>query len=219
MISIQIKIFLYFIFITSFPFTQAQINYDYVLEVNKKLPKFGFVIEKIENDTLFNNYIIKIYQAESNKFIQSFNMINYDIYYSKYEDSIIDSLIDMNFDNYKDLCVYAGSGQNGKNEMYSIFLYDSLKGEFYKNPSFDFIYNFTVDYSTKSIDEFFWTRACTNDCIIWNTYIVINNKLTLVKSDYNEYDSKTNTMHRFIETYKNGKLVSKKEVGLEEDVK
>ena len=214
----HIKIYLFFLLFSSMILPQTNHNYSNILEVNEKLPKLGFLIEKTGSDSLLNFYEIKIFNVESKKFIQSINMSQYDIYYSGYE-CPKDSLIDVNFDNYKDLCVYAGSGQNGKNQMYSIFLYDSLKDEFYKNPSFDVIYNFTVNYSTKSIDEFFWTHACTNDCIVWNTYIVVNNKLSLVKTDYYEYDQKTKTMHRFIETYKDGELVSKKEVGLEEEVK
>lgn len=219
MLPSQIKIFFFILIIYSLTFSQPKLSYNLILEVNKELPKYGFLIERTHGDAHFNNYIINIYQAESNKFIQSINMDNYDVYYSQYDYPYIDSLIDVNFDNYKDLCIAAGSGQNGKNQLFHIFLFDKSTGEFYKNSSFDTIYNLYVDDSLKHVYESFWTGACAVDCIMYNTYKVIDDNLTLIESDYSEYDSETETMRRYIEIYENSKLISKKEVLLEENVK
>jgi hypothetical protein len=214
----HLNISLVFFLFSSIIFSQNKFNYDKIFQVSEKLPKFGFVIEKTGSDSFLVYYNIKIYNAESNILIQSLNMTDYYIYYSKYEFPI-DSLVDMNFDGYKDLCVYGGSGQNGKNSFYSIFLYDSLIGEFYKNPSFESIYNFIVNSKNKIIEEYFWPGACNYDCATWNTYIVKNNSLVLIESSYIEIDSITGKEQRIIEKYKDGELISKDRVSMEEEVK
>jgi hypothetical protein len=212
-----LKVLSFFLLFTSIILSQRDFKYDRVLQVNAELPKLGFIIEKTGSDSFLVFYEIKIYNAESNKFIQSFNMSDYYIYYSKYEFPI-DSLVDMNFDNYKDLCIYGGSGQNGKNSFYSIFLYDSLSGKFYKKPSFDTIYNFIINYKTKEIEEYTWPGACTYDCVTWNTYIVEKNKLVLIETSYIDIDSETGSVQRIIEKYKDGELISKDKVSMEEEV-
>lgn len=212
-----LKILPFFFLFTSIILSQKDFKYDRVLQVNEILPKLGLIIEKTGSDSFFIFYEIKIYNAESNKLIQSFNMTDYDIYYSKYVFPI-DSLVDLNFDGYKDLIVYGGSGQNGKNSFYSIFLFDSLIGKFYKNPSFDSIYNFIVNSKSKTIEEYTWPGACAYDCITWNTYIVEKNKLVLIETSYIEIDSETGAVQRIIEKYKNSELISKDKVSLEEEI-
>jgi hypothetical protein len=212
-----LKVLSFFLLFTSIILSQKDFKYDRVLQVNEDLPKLGFIIEKTGSDSFLVFYEIKIYNAESNKFIQSFNMSDYYIYYSNYEFPI-DSLVDMNFDNYKDLCVYGGSGQNGKNSFYSIFLYDSLSGKFYKSPSFDTIYNFIINYKSKEIEEYTWPGACTYDCVTWNTYIVEKNNLVLIETSYIDIDSETGSVQRIIEKYKDGELISKDKVSMEEEV-
>lgn len=212
-----LNILLVFFVFTSIILSQNKFNYDRILQVNDKLPKFGFIIEKTGNDSFLVFYEMKIYNAESNKFIQSFNMTDYNIYYSEYVFPI-DSLVDFNFDGYKDLCVYGGSGQNGKNTFYSIFLYDSLTGKFYKSPSFDSIYNFIINQKNKTIEEYAWPGACTWNCVTWNTYVVENNKLVLIETSYVEIDSETNKVYRIIEKYEDGNLISKDKVSIEEEI-
>ena len=217
--SFQIILVLFLLSISGFSFSQSQNKYDFVLEVNKNLPDYGFTIEKTGNDSILYHNVINIYQADSDKFIQSINLDDYDIYYSEYEYPDVDPLIDVNFDGYKDLCILAGSGQNGKNQLTSIFLFDTTKAEFYKSPYFNEVYNLYVVDLLKCIYEAFWTGACADAyCIINNTYKVLDKKLIKVESDYYEYDDKSDTMHRYIEKYENGKLISKTEVGLNEDV-
>jgi hypothetical protein len=212
-----LKLLPFFLLFTSIILSQKDFKYDKVLQVNEGLPKLGFIIEKTGSDSFLVFYEIKIYNAKSNKLIQSFNMTDYDIYYSKYEFPI-DSLVDFNFDGYKDLKVYGGSGQNGKNSFYSIFLYDSLTGKFYKNPSFDSIYNFIINQKNKTIEEYTWPGACAWDCVTWNTYVVENNKLVLIGASYVEIDAETNKAYRIIEKYEDGNLISKDKVSIEEEI-
>ena len=123
--------------------------------------------------------------------------------------------MDVNFDGYCDLPVVVGIGQNGKNWDYQIFFFNKDDGKFYKRENFKDIYNIAVDDSSKHIYESFWT-GCFN-CIIWNTYIIENDNLVLIKKDYQDLDPETHTLRRFVEQYENGKLISKKEIPPDDD--
>ena len=205
----MIKFFL--ILLASFPlFSQTFIKYDTVLQVNNKLPNYGFDIQEIRNDHNQKSFSINIYKTDSNKLLQTIDLSKYEYWYSDYDAPYVDTLIDVNFDGYRDLPVVVGIGQNGKNWDYQIFFFNKADGNFYKKKNFPGINNILVNDSLKQIHESFWTGC--RDCIIWNTYEIENDELILVEKDYQEIDDLTHELRRFVERYKNGKLVSKEEL-------
>lgn len=198
------------IFLISLPlFSQTIVQYDAVLRVNKNLPNYGFIIKETKAEFNYKSYLINVYRTDSNKLIQSIDLSKYyDLWNS--EPPNVDTLIDVNFDGYRDICIITGIGENGKNTFYGIFFFDKDDGKFYKKKGVRDICNIEVNDSSKHIYESNWT-GCFN-CITWNTYIIKNYKLILIEMDYQYIDKKTNMLRRFVELYKNGKLISKKEV-------
>jgi hypothetical protein len=191
-------------------YSQTMYDFDLLLEVNSNLPEYGFVLEEFNNDDGYRSYLIKIYNADSNLLIQTIDLSEYDFWYGYYDYPYIDSLIDVNFDGYKDLCVVTGIGQNGKNWGYDIFIFNFKDKRFSQNEGFNSIYNISTDDSLKQVYESYWTGCL--DCIVWSTYIVQDDKLILIEKDYQDIDMELNKMRRFIEKYKNGKMISKIEV-------
>jgi hypothetical protein len=196
-------------------FSQTTVKYDTVMQVNKNLPNYGFIINETKNEYNDRSYLINIYRTDSNTLLQTIDLSKYDYWYGVYDAPYIDTLIDVNFDGYCDLPVVVGIGQNGKNWDYQIFFFNKDDGKFYKRENFKGIYNISVDDSSKHIYESFWT-GCFN-CIIWNTYIIENDNLVLIKKDYQDLDPETHTLRRFVEQYENGKLISKIEIPPDDD--
>jgi hypothetical protein len=191
-------------------FSQTTFKYDTVMQVNKNLPNYGFIINETKNEYNQRSYLINIYRTDSNSLLQTIDLSKYDYWYGFYDAPYIDTLIDVNFDGYCDLPIVVGIGQNGKNWDYQIFFFNKSDGNFYKKKNFPGINNISIDESSKQIHESFWTGCL--DCIVWNTYIIENDELILVEKDYQEIDDKTHELRRFVERYKNGKLVSKEEL-------
>lgn len=206
----KIKIIPVLVFLISLPlFSQTIPEYDAVLQVNKNLPDYGFIIKQTMNESDGINYLIDVYRIDSNKLVQTIDLSKYyDIWIGEYPS--IDSLIDVNFDGYGDICIITGIGENGKNTSYGIFFFNKDDGRFYQKAGVRDIYNIEVDDSLKQIYESYWTGCL--DCITWNTYTFDEDKLVLIKRDYQDLDRKTNTLRRFVELYKDGKLISRKEM-------
>ena len=199
------------LFLIAIPsFSQTTIKYDAVLLVNKNLPKYGFIINETKNEYNQRSYLINIYRTDSNTPLQTIDLSKYEYWYGDYDAPYIDTLIDVNFDGYCDLPVVIGIGQNGKNWDYQIFFFNKVDGKFYKKEKFKDIYNFSVNDSLKQIYESFWTGCL--DCIIWNTYIIENDELILIEKDYQEIDSETHELRRFVERYVNGSCISREEL-------
>lgn len=206
----KIKIIPVLVFLISLPlFSQIIPEYDAVLQVNKNLPDYGFIIKRTMDESEESNYLIDVYRIDSNQLVQTIDLSKYyDIWAGGYPS--IDSLIDVNFDGYGDICIITGIGENGKNISYGIFFFNKDDGRFYQKNGVRDIYNIEVDDSLKQIYESYWT-GCFN-CITWDTYIIDDDKLILIKRDYQDLDRKTNTLRRFVELYKDGKLISRKEM-------
>lgn len=199
----------FIIFITYFPWIFSQGNYDVVINVNKKVPLYKLRFTELKLDEVLRSYKIDFYKFDSDSLIQTINLNDLDIIYSDYEGPA-DSLLDVNFDGYKDLCIVTGIGQLGKNWAYEIFFFNPKTEKFYKDKNFPTIWNIEINDSLKEIYESF-SLGCTY-CWHWKTFKIKNNKLILIKLDYQDLDRKTKKMHRFIQEYKNGKMVSRKEV-------
>ena len=96
-------ILLYF---TGISYSQTNTKYEFLGKVNSNLPAYGFNFQKMGKD----KYDLKIYRSDNDSLIQSFNNIDIDLPY----DPSINSLMDVNFDGYKDVCFVAGLGENGQ---------------------------------------------------------------------------------------------------------
>ena len=66
---LHIKFYLFFLLFSSIILPQTNLNYSNILEVNEKLSKFGFIIEKTGSDSLLNFYEIKIFRVFSCDFV------------------------------------------------------------------------------------------------------------------------------------------------------
>lgn len=183
--------------------SQTKGHCDFLLPVNKDLPKYGFNVEEIDKGEDTGSYLLKIYQSDSDSLIQIIHLDHPD------EPPYIDSLIDVNFDGYKDLCFVSGLGENGKNQSYDILLFDPADKKFHYNDGIPSIINLSVDESRKLIYEHYFTGGL--DCSDVKTYIVKDNKLVLIEVDTQYWKTSYNPV-RFIEKYKDGKMISRKEV-------
>lgn len=202
--KVIIKILLLFFFgLCSVSTSQTKAGYDFHFQVNKNLPEYGFNIEEINKENDNNDYLIRIYQSDSDSLIQTIRMDFPDV--APY----IDSLIDVNFDGYKDLCFIMGLGENGKNQCYAVYLFNTVDKKFHINDGFSSIINLSVNDSLKQIYEHYFTGCL--DCSDIKTYIVKENTLVLIEVDSQFWDANKMPV-RFIEKYKDGKLVSSEEV-------
>jgi hypothetical protein len=196
--------------------SQTNNDYDLLLEVNKNIPKYGFSLEEIKNKFTDKSYLIKIYNSKTNLLIQTIDLSRYDFWYKEHDYPYIDSLVDINFDGYRDLCVVTDIGQNGKNWGYDIFTFNETDKIFCRNENFPTLYNFYTEDSLRQIYESIW--SCGGDeCIQWNTYTVKDDKPFLIERDYQEFDRESNKLRRYIELYQNDELISKEEVKPRED--
>lgn len=189
---------------------QSKNNYDLILEVNKNMPKYGFILQEIKNELDYRSYMINVYRSDSDSLVQIIDLSEYNYWYSEYDYPYIDSLIDVNFDSYKDLCVVTAIGQNGKNWGYNIFIFNETARIFQRNENFPTIYNFYTNDSLKQIYESFWNCG-GEECIVYKTYLFQDNKLVLIQQDYQDFDNELNKWRRFVEHYENGKLIYKEE--------
>lgn len=192
-----------FSFFYSFSLSQTKGNYEFLYQLNKNLPEYGFNIEEINKGKDSTSYLIKIYQSDLDSLIQIIRLDLPDV------PPYIDPL-DVNFDGYKDLCFVTGLGQNGKNRSNDIFLFSPEDKKFHYSDDFSSILNIATNDSLKQIYGSYWTGCL--DCITWNTYIIKNDKLILIKKDYQDLDRRTNILRRFVELYKDGKFISRKEM-------
>lgn len=200
MIKILLIIFLGFCSVST---SQTKAGYDYLFQVNKNLPEYGFNIEEIKKENESNDYLIRIYQSDSDSLIQTIPMDSPDV------PPYIDSLKDVNFDGYKDLCFVMGLGANGKNQCYAVYLFNTGDKQFHYSDGFGSIINLGINDSLKQIYEYYFTGCL--DCSDIKTYIVKENKLVLIEVDSQFWDANKMPV-RFIEKYKDGKLVSSQEV-------
>lgn len=166
--------------------------------------QFSFKVTEISNDssTSYEDKIFKIgvYNSTTNEIIQS---IEHKIESIWYEYSLeIDStnLVDVNFDGYKDLILISGQGAMGRNNIFTIYLFDSLQNKFQYCEALSDICNIEVNSEDKTIDEFIFNGGPN---FTLTTYEVINNSRVIKKILNQNLDT--------IETsyYENGKFLYK----------
>jgi hypothetical protein len=176
--------------------------------INKNLPLYECKLFQTGIDT--NNQQPK-YEIQVLSGGREIQMINLDTLDETDDVWLEDSLIDINFDGYKDLLISIMKGGGGKNHIYGTWLFDTTNSKFILSPEFTGLCNPEVDYTNKLIIETS-LNGCGSQCYTINTYKILNNKLSKIKSIDQYWDDNTGKFRRIIETYKNGKEIYKKEI-------
>lgn len=166
---------------------------------------FSFKVTEISNDssTSYEDKIFKIdiYNSKTNEFIQSIEHKIESIWYNYSLEIDSTNLEDVNFDEYKDLILPTGQGEMGRNEIFTIYLFDSLQNKFHYCQSLSDICNIRVNSEDKTIDELIFNGGDPNYTL--TTYEVIKDSLVIKKIITQHFD--------IIETlyYENGKFLYK----------
>ena len=176
--------------------------------INKTLPLYEFKLFLVGTDSINNQpeYKIEISTGKTN--LQTLIVSPMD---NGPFVRLDDSLIDVNFDGYNDLLISSFSGEAGKNQFYDCWLFDVDSAKFIFSENFSGFCNIMVNDSLKILYDYLF-NGCASQCYTMHTYKLINNKPVLIKREDQFYDLQTGVLRRFIESYKDGKLISKKEV-------
>jgi hypothetical protein len=205
-------------------FCQNNSNKTYLLSISNKLSPYVFKVVDLtpkSNSTYCDKtFNINICKSDSTTVIQS---IKYNID-GVWKDLELDfqegqpgdflsggNLLDVNFDGYKDLVLVSGIGAMGKNWSFDVYLFSVKNKKFHKCKELSGLTNIELDPKGKTITEHI-DEGCLSQCYTENTYKVLNNKPVIIESTNQYYDSKKDKLRCMVEKYKDGKVVSKKEV-------
>ena len=168
---------------------------------------FLFKVTEISKDssTLYGDRIfrIDIYNSNTDEFITSIEHKVESIWneYSLEIDST--NLEDVNFDGYEDLILLSGQGAMGRNNIFTVYLFDSLQNKFQYCEALSDICNIEVNSEDKTIDEFIFNGGDPNYTV--TTYEVVNDS-PVIKKILNQHFDVIETSY-----YKNGKFLYKEE--------
>ena len=116
------------------------------------------------------------------------------------------SIVDINFDGYPDIDLYAMSGGAGPNDTHFFYIYDPTKKTFQFNAKLSSLTQVAIDQKKKTITAAFRDGCCHHSS---ETYRFIAGRLTLVASWEETLWSKDGHISEFITTT-TGKLVNGK---------
>ena len=176
--------------------------------INAKLPLYKLKLMIIDTDSINHLPDYEILVSKNKKNIQT-------IFPNAMDDGtaieLEDSLSDINFDGFNDLLVPMYSGDAGKNQFYDCWLFNAKTGKFMHSEDFSGFCNVEINDSLKQFTEHTF-GGCASECYTEKTFNVISNKPILIKKEYQKLDSKSGKLRRFVEKYKNGKMITKREV-------
>ena len=202
------------IIFSNISFSQNIFKKTYVFSINKSLPRYSFEVTDITpgNDSGYIDKIfnINIYKDDGKVLIQSIRDTIHEVWMTLGFLSE-GNLLDINFDDYKDLVLVSGIGAMGKNWSFDVFLFNKKDKKFHKEIDFCDFCNITLNNKLKTINEHI-DEGCASECYTENTYKIMNNKPFIIQSINQDSDLKTAKFRRYISKYKNGELISKKEI-------